>query len=97
MATSSPAVISDTSILRLFEQNGMRGIADGNYFTNGIDTRTTGVDLTTSHAFLLGTRALRRVSGGYNRNRSRVMRVAAAPAPLERFCTFIPEGCHLLE
>ena len=77
--------ISDTSIIRLFEQNGMRGVGGGNYFTNSIDTRTQGVDLVASHALLLNRSRLLRMLGGYNHTRSIVTRVAPLPPQLARF------------
>src|SRR5678816_1950058 len=32
--------VTDTSIIRLFEENGMHGIGGGSYFANKINTRT---------------------------------------------------------
>ncbi|MBA3557967.1 MAG: TonB-dependent receptor [Gemmatimonadaceae bacterium] len=77
--------ITDTSIIRLFEENGMRGIGGGNYFTNSIDTRTQGVDLVASHALLLNGSRVLRMLGGYNHTRSIVTRVSPPPPQLARF------------
>jgi iron complex outermembrane recepter protein len=44
--------VTDTSIIRLFDESGMHGIGGGNYFANAIDTRTRGLDLVASHALL---------------------------------------------
>jgi iron complex outermembrane receptor protein len=76
---------TDPSITRLFEENGMPGIAGGSYFANKVDTRTRGVDVIASHAFVvLGTSTLR-ILGGYNYNRTLVTHVAPAPAALAAF------------
>lgn len=77
--------IRDTSIIRLFEENGMRGIGGGNYFTNSMDTRTQGVDLVASHALLLNGSQVLRMLGGYNRTRSTVTQIAQLPSQLARF------------
>jgi iron complex outermembrane receptor protein len=77
--------VSDTSLTRLFDQNGMRGIGAGSYFANKIDTRTRGVDVIASHAFLLTSASTLRLLGGYNYNRTLVTHVTPAPAPLAAF------------
>jgi iron complex outermembrane recepter protein len=76
--------VTDTSLTRLFEENGMRGIGGGNYFANAWDTRTRGVDVAASHAYVLGGGVLRLVAG-YNHNRSVIVRRAPLPPPLARF------------
>jgi iron complex outermembrane receptor protein len=77
--------IMDTSITRLFEENGMRGIGGGSYFTNSMDTRTQGIDLVASHALLLNGSHVLRVLGGYNHTRSIVTRIAPLSPQLARF------------
>jgi iron complex outermembrane recepter protein len=76
--------VTDTSLTRLFEENGMRGIGGGNYFANAWDTRTRGVDVAASHAFVLRNGVLR-LHAGYNHNRSVITRRATLPPPLARF------------
>jgi iron complex outermembrane recepter protein len=77
--------VTDTSIIRLFDESGMRGIGGGNYFANAIDTRTRGLDLMASHALLLHCTGVLRLLAGYNRTRTVVTRVAPPPAPLAAF------------
>jgi iron complex outermembrane recepter protein len=77
--------VTDTSIVRLFDENGMRGIGGGNYFANRVDTRTRGVDVVASHAFLLTNAGVLRMLGGYNYNKTLVTHVAPPPAPLAAF------------
>jgi iron complex outermembrane recepter protein len=77
--------VTDTSIIRLFEENGMRGIGGGNYVTNAIDTRTRGVDLVARHAFLLKRTHVLRMIAGYNRTRTVVTRVSPPPPQLAKF------------
>jgi iron complex outermembrane recepter protein len=77
--------VSDTSFVRLFEENGLRGITAGTYFRNNVDTRTRGVDVVASHALMIGPSSVTRVFGGYNHNRTRVTRVVPPPPQLEEF------------
>jgi iron complex outermembrane receptor protein len=77
--------VTDTSIIRLFDENGMRGIGGGNYFANAIDTRTRGLDLVASHVFIVNRTGVLRLLAGYNRTRTVVTRVAPPPAPLAAF------------
>jgi len=76
--------IRDTSIIRLFEENGMRGTGGGNYFTNSMDTRTQGVDVVASHALLLNGSRVLRMFGGYNHTRSIVTRISPLSPQLAR-------------
>jgi len=80
-------VVTDTSLTRVFEENGIRGISGGNYFSNKIDTRTRGVDVIASRAFLLSRAGIMRIVGGYNYNKTLVTSVAPAPAELGAFQT----------
>ncbi|MFN2317499.1 MAG: TonB-dependent receptor domain-containing protein, partial [Gemmatimonadales bacterium] len=77
--------ITDTSLTRLFEQNGMRGIGGGNFFTNAMDVRTRGVDVVANHAFRLGDGGVMRITGGYNHTSNTVTRVRRTPPPLTAF------------
>jgi len=77
--------VMDTSIIRLFEENGMRGTLGGNYFANATDTRTRGVDLLASHAFVLNRGGVLRLLGGYNQTRTVVTGVAPPPPQLAAF------------
>lgn len=70
---------TDTTIIRLFQENGFRGIGGGGFFTNAWDTRTTGVDLTAARTLLVGRDGALQLVGGYNRTRTRITRVAALP------------------
>jgi iron complex outermembrane recepter protein len=77
--------VTDTSIIRLFEENGMRGVGGGSYFANSFDTRTRGLDVTASHAFLLGRGGALRLYAGYNHNRNRITRRVPLPPQLAAF------------
>ena len=76
---------SDTTIARFFAERGLRGIAGGQYFTNGIDTRTRGVDVVATHGFLVGQSGTMRLTAAYNRTETRITHVIAVPAELKSY------------
>jgi len=73
------------AIQALFERSGMRGVTGGRFFTNAIDTRTEGVDVVTNFGVTLPNRDILRLSGAFNRNYTRVERVATTPPQLSGF------------
>jgi iron complex outermembrane receptor protein len=52
------------AIRQLFEEAGFVGVTGGRFFTNAIDTRTTGVDVVLQYARPLGAGMLRFTGGG---------------------------------
>ncbi len=69
-----------TSVAAFLVTQGYPGIEGGRYFTNGIDTRTNGVDVTGNYAFKLTNGDKFTLSGGYNYNDTRVTFAKATPA-----------------
>jgi iron complex outermembrane receptor protein len=78
-------LFDDPAVALLFEAQGLRGIVGGRYFTNAIDTRTRGFDIVASHGLFLGGAGLVRLTGAYNRTRTRVTRVSPTPPQLSAF------------
>ncbi len=76
------ATVTDTSLIRLFEENGMRGIGGGNFFANAVDVRTRGIEVVAQYALLHGRTGVLRLTGGYTRMANDVVRVAPTPPPL---------------
>jgi iron complex outermembrane receptor protein len=64
---------------------GFPGIAGARFFTNAIDTRTLGVDIVANYGFAIGTTSTVRLTGGFNYNVNRVLRVAPTPPALSAF------------
>jgi iron complex outermembrane recepter protein len=74
-----------TAIRDFLASQGFPGVAGGRFFTNAIDTRTLGVDIVANYGFAIGTTSTLRLTGGYNYNVNRVLRVAPTPAALSAF------------
>ena len=52
--------------------NGEPGAGGGRYFTNAIDTRTTGVDLVANYGLNFGRRGILRLTAGASQNKTRI-------------------------
>jgi iron complex outermembrane recepter protein len=74
-----------TAIRDFLAAQGFPGVAGARYFTNAIDTRTLGVDVVVNYGFAFGATSTLRLTGGYNYNVNRVLRVAPTPAALSAF------------
>ncbi|MEO8194918.1 MAG: TonB-dependent receptor [Gemmatimonadales bacterium] len=81
--TGLVSAVTDTALIRVFEENGLRGIDAGDYFANMIDTRTRGVDIVVSHGILLTRTGVLQILGGYNYNKTLVTHVAPPPSQIE--------------
>jgi iron complex outermembrane receptor protein len=72
----------DSTVANLLEDNGIVGVSGARYFTNAVDTRTTGLDIVASFAVDLDTKGLLRFTGGFNENRTKVLHVDPTPPQL---------------
>jgi iron complex outermembrane receptor protein len=75
-------VISGGRITELLLPLGATG---ARFFTNAVDTWTRGIDVTAAYTHPFGDRARLRMSGAYNLNRNKVLRVADTPPQLAGF------------
>jgi iron complex outermembrane receptor protein len=71
-----------SSVQQLLADSGIVGVSGARYFTNAVDTRTTGLDIVTSFAIDLNTGGLLRFTGGFNQNRTKVLHVDPTPPQL---------------
>jgi iron complex outermembrane recepter protein len=79
-------VLSDNftgpAVQAVFDKAGLRGVSGGRYFSNAIDTRSTGVDLVANYDVKLGHKSLVRLTSGYNHNIIKVTHVDLTPPEL---------------
>ena len=82
-------VLSDNftgaAVQTLFTNAGLKGVSGGRFFSNAIDTRSNGVDIVANYDVTVGTRALVRLTSGYNHNTVKVTRVDSTPPELRAF------------
>ena len=72
-------------IQTLFTNAGLKGVSGGRFFSNAIDTRSNGVDVVANYDVTVGSRAVVRLTSGYNHNTVKVTRVDSTPAALSAF------------
>jgi iron complex outermembrane receptor protein len=77
--------LNDTSIARIFTENGQRGIVSARYFANAVDTHTRGIDVVSTYGLAVGRSGILRLTASLNATQTRVTRVAAAPPLIARF------------
>lgn len=70
-----------TPVRLWLETHGYPGLGGGRYFTNAIDTRTTGVDLVGTYRWQLNSGTLE-LTSGFNYNKTEIRRIAPNPASL---------------
>ncbi len=73
------------AVVTFLTNAGFPNIAGARYFTNAIDTRTLGVDIVANYGFPVGATSTLRLTGGFNYNVNRVLRVAPTPPALSAF------------
>ncbi|WAC61736.1 TonB-dependent receptor [Pseudoxanthomonas sp. SL93] len=74
--------LTSTAVRTYLNQNGFPDVAGGRYFTNALDTTTTGIDVVGTYTWNLAASKLDFTSG-YNYNKTEIDRVAENPATLE--------------
>jgi iron complex outermembrane receptor protein len=79
----------DASVRTLLENNGITGVSGARYFTNAIDTRTSGIDVVMQYGLNMASRGLLRFTAGHNQNKTKVTRVSATPPQLAAVSTFL--------
>jgi iron complex outermembrane receptor protein len=73
------------AVVTFLTNAGFPNIAGARYFTNAIDTRTLGLDVVANYGLALGASSTLRLTGGFNYNVNRVLRVAPTPPALSAF------------
>jgi len=74
-------------VIALLATQGITGIGGGRYFTNAVDTRTEGVDVSARYTLRTADLGKFTFTAGYNHNRTRATRIKQAPAALAAITT----------
>jgi iron complex outermembrane recepter protein len=67
------------------QQQGFVGVGGARYFTNAVDTRTTGIDVVAGYGFAIGAAANLRLTAGFNKTKNRVTHIDSIPDALKAF------------
>ena len=71
-----------TTMTDFLASKGFPGVGSARFFTNAIDTKTSGLDVIARYAVDFGNAGITRFTGGYNTTKSHVTRISATPAAL---------------
>ncbi len=71
-----------TAMTAFLAAQGFPGVGSARFFTNAIDTHTGGLDIVARYAWDLGPYGVTRITGGFNKTKTRVTRVANTPTAL---------------
>jgi iron complex outermembrane recepter protein len=81
------ATFGDTVSQRILADSGFPNIAGVQFFTNGLDTKTQGVDLTADYRLPVGAASTLEFIAGINYTKNEITRVAPLPAILQGTAT----------
>ena len=76
------ATFDDDSTIALLAEAGVTGIGGVQYFTNGLDTRTQGIDITGNYRVPAGARGTLDLTGSLNYTHNEIRRVDSIPQVL---------------
>ncbi len=72
-------------VVAFLQQQGFVGVGGARYFTNAVDTRTSGVDVVAGYGFPIGAAFNLRLTAGFNKSKNRVTAVDSIPDALKAF------------
>jgi iron complex outermembrane recepter protein len=74
--------LTSTAVREYLQANGYAGIGGGRYFTNAVDTKTTGIDVVGTYRLELAGSNVD-LTAGYNYNKTEIEKIADNPPALE--------------
>ena len=78
---------NDAGTLAFLRTQGFPAVGGARFFTNAVDSRTRGVDLTARYIFNLGRDSKLTFTGGANYNQQKFVRIAGTPSQLAAVST----------
>lgn len=76
---------NQAAVVAFLQQQGFTGVGGARFFTNAVDTRTTGIDVVAGYGFPIGATANLRMTGGFNKSKNTVTKVQPTPGVLAGF------------
>ena len=76
---------NQAAVVTFLQQQGFTGVGGARFFTNAIDTRTSGIDVVAGYGFPIGAASNLRLTAGYNKTKTTVTHVEPTPGILAAF------------
>jgi iron complex outermembrane receptor protein len=73
------------AVVAFLQQQGFTGVGGARFFTNAIDTRTTGIDVVAGYGLSIGAATNLRMTAGFNKSKNEVTKVQPTPGVLAGF------------
>ncbi|WP_232037311.1 TonB-dependent receptor plug domain-containing protein [Sphingobium amiense] len=87
-SAEAKAILASPAVTAILAQRGVPGISSAQFFINGVDTRTRGVDVVAEYSLRSAALGDFRFSAAYSYNRTKILNVAANPANLTNTILF---------
>jgi len=72
-------------VVAFLQSRGFTGVGGARYFTNAVDTRTSGIDIVAGYGFPIGASGNLRLTAGFNKTKNVVTAVDSIPDALKAF------------
>ena len=76
---------NQAAVVNFLQAQGFTGVGGARFFTNAIDTRTSGVDVVAGYGFPIGAVTNLRMTAGFNKTKNTVTHVEPTPGVLAGF------------
>ena len=73
------------AVVTFLQQQGFTGVGGARFFTNAVDTRTSGIDVVAGYGFPIGASTNLRMTAGFNKTKNVVTKVQPTPGVLAAF------------
>lgn len=87
-STEARAILTSPAVTAIIAQRGVPGISSAQFFINGVNTRTRGIDVVSEYNLRTATLGSFRLSAAYSYNKTRILDVAPNPANLANTILF---------
>jgi len=81
-------ILTSAQVAAILSQRGVPGISSAQFFINGVDTRTRGIDAVAEYTIKTDSLGSFRLGAAYSYNKTRILRVAANPSNLTNTVLF---------
>jgi iron complex outermembrane receptor protein len=82
------AILTSPAVTAILAERGVPGITSAQFFINGADTRTRGIDAVAEYVIRTSTLGELKLNAAYSYNKTKLLRVAANPANLSNTILF---------
>lgn len=81
-------ILTGPQVTAILAQRGVPGISSGQFFINGVDTRTRGIDVVSEYTLRTASAGQFRFGAAYSYNKTKILRVAPNPSNLTNTLLF---------